>query len=193
MAGRPTVSVSRVVVASNFFEMFRHSADKTSACAAHPRCPGRSTEPVSGASSNSYWGRGHERLGLVVVSEDWFARSLMRSAAEESARFCPIIDADDGYTALAETWESVAVGRPLSVILIDGSNAGPSVSRLIAEVRSATETQRIFIAIVGQGDGEGPAVHPGANFQCADGVLSPQLSEIVETIAEQAMHESKVA
>jgi CheY-like chemotaxis protein len=133
------------------------------------------------------------RLALVVVSEDWFARSLLRAAAEESGRFGPIVDADDGYTALAETWEGVAIGRVPDVVLVDGASAGPSLRRLIAELRASRETHRIFVAVIGSADeGRQPPL-PGVNFQSASSPLDPDLSEIIVNVAQQAALESEAA
>jgi hypothetical protein len=98
---------------------------------------------------------------LLIVSDDWFARAVIALAAEHTERFSRVITADDGYTALAHTWQIVEEGGPLPVYVIDRRSVGVSASRLIIELRNDETTQHAFIAVVAPGES---VVMPGMDF-----------------------------
>src|SRR5688572_12452159 len=92
--------------------------------------------------------RNGSELFLVVVSEDWFARSVLESLASETGAFAKIIAVDDGYSALAETWQGVVDGMAPNVFLVDLHSVGPSSARLIAELRADVTTSHSYVAVL---------------------------------------------
>ena len=129
---------------------------------------------------------GARGLGMtgIMVSGDWFARSVLRSASEESTMFSQVIEADDGYTALAETWQCVEDGHAPDVVVIDLQSVGASAARLVTELRAAPETQRTFVAVIGMPESESPVTVRHVDFCTSHSVLS---SELADTILEIAM------
>ncbi len=127
------------------------------------------------------------RLTGIMVSGDWFARSLMRGAGEESGMFSRVIDADDGYTALAETWQCVDDGHAPDVIVIDLQAVGASAARLVTELRASSETQRTFVAVVGMPETEAPVTIRHVDFCTSHGVLSSELADTIMEIAMRAV------
>jgi CheY-like chemotaxis protein len=121
-----------------------------------------------------------------MVSGDWFARSVLRSAGEESDLFSHVIEADDGYTGLAETWQCVEDGHAPDVVVIDVQSVGASAARLVAELRTAPETQRTFIAVVGMPETDAPLTLRHVDFCTTHSVLSNELSDTIEEIAMRA-------
>lgn len=126
------------------------------------------------------------RLTGIMVSGDWFARSLLRSAGEESKLFSRVIEADDGYTGLAETWQCVEDGHAPDVVVIDLQSVDSSAARLVAELRAAPETQRTFIAVLGMPETDAPLTVRHVDFYTSQGVLSSELSDTIEEIAMRA-------
>lgn len=127
------------------------------------------------------------RLTGIMVSGDWFARSLLCSAGEESELFSRVIEADDGYTGLAETWQCVEDGHAPDVVIIDLQTVGASAARLVAELRAAPETLRTFIAVVGMPETDAPVTVRHVDFCTSHGVLSSELSDTIEEIAMRAV------
>lgn len=132
---------------------------------------------------------GTRGLGMtgIMVSGDWFARSVMRSAGEESAMFSQVIEADDGYTALAETWQCVEDGHAPDVIVIDLQSVGASAARLVTELRAAPETQRAFVAVVGMPETESPVTIRHVDFCTSHSVLGSELADTILEIALRAV------
>lgn len=91
-------------------------------------------------------------LSLLIVSDDWFARQLLGNIAKASGHFNDVIAVDDGYSALAETWEGVAQGAPPNVFLIDSFSTDASAGRLVTELRSDDATRDSCIAVLAWGE-----------------------------------------
>ncbi len=123
----------------------------------------------------------------IMVSGDWFGRSLMSAAGEESAMFSTVIEADDGYTALAETWQCVEDGHAPDVIVIDLHAVGASAGRLVTELRASSETQHTFVAVVGMPKTESPVTIRHVDFCTSHGVLSSELADTIMEIAMRAV------
>src|SRR4051812_14363864 len=111
-------------------------------------------------------------LSLVIASDDWFARQLFADAAQESGAFSQVIAVDDGYSALAETWENVEHGSVPDVYLVDLRSVGLSGQRLITEVRADPLTQHAFIAVLCEQPAAGEY---GADICTALDATSPKL------------------
>lgn len=120
------------------------------------------------------------RLSIAIVSEDWLGRSLFAEAASATLRFSRIIQADDGYTALAEIWQAVDEHTRPDIVLIDQNACDLSIGRLITEIRAAPRTQGIFIAAVAD---DVPPQPFGLDFVAVSGPLQPDLSEVILRIA----------
>ena len=129
-------------------------------------------------------------LRLVLVSEDWFARSLMEFAARESGFFEEIISVDDGYSALAETWEAVASAEVPNVYLIDKHSVGPSAERLVAELRADPITRDVYVAVLTPDE---PVAKGGIDFAHECEPANPELCEIVASVAARAMAARRTA
>jgi hypothetical protein len=122
-------------------------------------------------------------FSIVIVSEDWFARSLLKGAAEEAETFGRIILADDGYTALAETWQAVEDGCVPEIFLIDQSAADASADRLVAELRADDITRRAYIAVLAPGDA--PAKR-GIDLAILGDARHPRLTQMMKLVAARA-------
>lgn len=122
-------------------------------------------------------------LILVVVSEDWFARSLLENLAAENGSFAKIIAVDDGYSALAETWQGVVDGAMPNVFLIDQHSVGPSAGRLITELRSDPTTLHAFIAVLTPDE---PVARGGIDLASACTPSQPETADVIEMIAARA-------
>lgn len=130
----------------------------------------------------------HEGLVAIVVSQDWFARSLLRSALGETGRFETVIEADDGYTALAEAWQAVADRHAADLILIDLATADASVAPMLTELRTAPELQRVLITAIGHSDDcEVPLSPRDFDFVSSCGVLGAELADTADEIAHRVL------
>lgn len=122
-------------------------------------------------------------LRLLIVSEEWFVRSYWESLAVASRALERIVTADDGYTGLAEIWESVAQNAPLTVVVIDRHSVGPSAGRLIAELRADPVTQRTFVAVVAADRAE---PREGVNLLCIGEPGQPEMTRMIEEVVKHA-------
>lgn len=120
---------------------------------------------------------------LVVVSEDWFARSFLQTLAQDSGHFEAVMGVDDGYSALAEIWEGVARGEPPRAIVIDCHTVGGSVDVLLEELRSDPRTAATYVALIVPSPG---CVKPQANLVCMGGPGQPEMARLMEEIAARA-------
>jgi CheY-like chemotaxis protein len=132
-----------------------------------------------------------ERLRIIIVSEDWFARSLLESTLRESGMFSRIIAVDDGYTAIAEAWQGVEDGSVPDIILADGALTVMSPAELIRSLRENPETERIFFAVLTEfatePEQEAPEVE-GADFSSPCSAGCTDLAEIVAELACRAVN-----
>src|SRR5205085_6294250 len=113
-------------------------------------------------------------LSLMIVSEDWFTRSLLKSAAEELDVFQRVVSVDDGYTALAETWDGVADGGAIpEIFLIDQYAMDASGERLVTELRADPATRHVFIAALTPSDSHRP--NAGMDLVTPADALHPDL------------------
>lgn len=130
-----------------------------------------------------------ERLRIIIVSEDWFARSLLESTLRESGMFSHVIAAEDGYTAIAEMWQCVEDGSTPDIILADGALAILSTAQLVRSVRENPETEGIFLAVLTEfstePDQETPTVE-GADFSSPCSAGCTDLTEMVQELAFRA-------
>lgn len=122
-------------------------------------------------------------LILVVVSEDWFARSVLESVAAENGAFARIIAVDDGYSALAETWQGVVDGAMPNVFLIDQHSVGPSAGRLITELRSDPTTLHAYVAVLTPDE---PLAKGGIDLASPCTPSQPEMAEVIRLIAARA-------
>lgn len=122
-------------------------------------------------------------LFLVIVSEDWFARSVLESLAAESGEFAKIIAVDDGYSALAETWQGVEDGHVPNVFLVDLHSVGPSSSRLVAELRADPVTSSVYIGVLTP---EEPVAKCGVDFATACLPSQPEVADALASLASRA-------
>ncbi len=122
-------------------------------------------------------------LSLMIVCDDWFARSLIASVAEESGRFSRVATVDDGYSALAETWQGVEDGAAPNVFIVDTGSVGPSAERLVLELRNDAATENAYVALL---TGEDAAPFSRADFSASVRLDVEELSELVEAIANAA-------
>ena len=122
-------------------------------------------------------------LTLVVVSEDWFARCLLESLAAETGAFHRVIAVDDGYSALAETWQGVLDGTIPNVFLIDQHSVGPSGHRLVTELRMDPITTHAYIAVL---TADEPLPRNGVDFVSPCTPTQPELPELIELLAARA-------
>ncbi len=129
-------------------------------------------------------------LRLLIVSEDWFTRSYWERLAADTGAFERIVTADDGYTGLAELWESVAQSAPLNVVVIDRHTVGPSAGRLIKEVRADPATLKTFVAIVAADKTE---PREGVNLLCLGEPGQPEMAVMMEQLIHQAARQSRPA
>lgn len=122
-------------------------------------------------------------LSLMIVCDDWFARSLLASVSEESTRFQRVTTADDGYSALAETWQGVEDGMPPNVFLIDAASVGPSADRLVLELRNDPATEHAYVVVL---TGEEPVSIPRADYSTSCRLDVGEMTELLESIANAA-------
>lgn len=130
-----------------------------------------------------------EKLRIIIVSEDWFARSLLESTLRESGMFSHVIAAEDGYTAVAEMWQCIEDGAAPDIILADGALAILSPAQLIRSVRENPETEGIFVAVLtefsAEPEPETPVVE-GADFSVPCSAGCTDLTEIIQELAFRA-------
>ena len=122
-------------------------------------------------------------LILVVVSEDWFARCLLESLAAETGAFAKIITVDDGYSALAETWQGVLDGAAPNVFLIDQHSVGPSGYRLVTELRMDPATANAFIAVL---TADEPLTRTRIDLVSPCTPMQPEVPNLIELLATRA-------
>lgn len=129
-------------------------------------------------------------LRLLLVSEDWFVRSYWESLAAGTQAFERIVTADDGYTGLAEIWESVAQNAPLNVVLIDRHSVGPSAGRLIKEVRTDAATAKMFIALIAADKAE---PREEVNLLCIGDPGQPEMTRMIDEVVKHASEFARAA
>jgi CheY-like chemotaxis protein len=139
---------------------------------------------VNGNTNN---GCASERLTAIVVSADWFSRTLLRSAAVETGVFRHVVEADDGYTALAETWQCVEDGAAPDVIVIDMQAADVSAARLVMELRAAPETRGTLVGLVGMPEIDVDVAVKEVDFCTSCGVLHESLADIMCDLASRSL------
>lgn len=122
-------------------------------------------------------------LPLVIVSEDWFARSYLTSLAHASGHFASVIGVDDCYSALAEIWDGVARGDSAPVVVIDRHSVAGSADMLLAEVRSDARTAAAFIAHIVPPPG-GPKHQ--VNLVCIGEPGQPEMARLLDALAFHA-------
>lgn len=108
----------------------------------------------------------HERLEILIVSEDWFARSLFGNAAEETGIYASIKTAEDAYLALAEIWDSVEAGGAPDVVFLHADLPGMTSLELARRLREDSDTKKVFVAVCGT-PGEPPTVSSDVDFSAA--------------------------
>lgn len=123
----------------------------------------------------------NEQLELLIVSEDWFARSLFKTAAQETGLFASIKTAEDGYTALAEVWQSIQDGAAPNAVLIYSELVGMSGPELARRLHEDEDTRKIFIAFCGS-SGEPPPVTDDADFSTSCDAAISDLTEMLRAI-----------
>lgn len=92
-----------------------------------------------------------EQLTLVIVSDDWFWRSIVSLAGHRCNRFRDIVGTEDGYMALAHIWQRVEDGTVPDLCIMDARADDPSLARLLTEVRADDATRPMYLAAVGDG------------------------------------------
>lgn len=122
-------------------------------------------------------------LRLLIVSEEWFVRSYWETLATASRAFERVVTADDGYTGLAEIWESVAQNAPLNVVVIDRHSVGPSAGRLIKELRADPVTLKTFVAVVAADKAE---PREGVNLLCIGAPGQPEMTRMIDELVKHA-------
>lgn len=127
--------------------------------------------------------RNGSELFLVVVSEDWFARAILENLAGESGMFEKVLGVDDGYSALAETWQGVEDGWAPNVFLVDLHSVGPSSARLIAELRADPVTSDVYVAVLTPDE---PLAKGGVDFASPCLATQPEMADTVLLLAERA-------
>lgn len=130
-----------------------------------------------------------ERLRIIVVSEDWFARSLLESAIRESGTFSRVAAVEDGYTAVAEVWQWVEDGAIPDVVLADGALSVMSAQQLLRSLRENPETEGIFFGVLTEASTElepEPVAVEGADFLSPCSAGCTDLSELIEELASRA-------
>jgi len=95
---------------------------------------------------------GGGKLSIVIASDDWFWRSVVALATHRCNRFGDVRAVDDGYTALAETWQMVDDGAPPDVYILDCRGPDPSMARLLLELRADEITRSAYVAVIGADD-----------------------------------------
>ncbi len=138
-------------------------------------------------NGNTDKARTNERLTALVVSADWFSRTLLRSAATETGVFHTVVEADDGYTALAESWQCVEDGIPPDVVVIDMQAADASAARLVMEIRAAPELRTAVVGLVGMPDTDPEVTVREVDFCTSSGVLHESLSDIICDLASRSL------
>lgn len=131
-----------------------------------------------------------ERLRIIIVSEDWFARSLLESTARETGVFSRVLAVEDGYMALAEMWQWVEDGASPDIILADGALTVMSATQLVRGVRENPETEGIFCGVLTEfasdPDQESPPTVEGADFSAPCSAGCSDLTEILQELASRA-------
>jgi hypothetical protein len=93
-----------------------------------------------------------EQLSLVIVSDDWFWRSIVSLAGHRCNRFHDIVATEDGYMALAHIWQRVEDGTVPDICIMDARADDPSLGRLVTELRADDATRHMFVAAIGDGN-----------------------------------------
>jgi CheY-like chemotaxis protein len=108
----------------------------------------------------------NEELEILIVSDDWFARSLFGNAAEETGVFASIKTAEDAYLALAEIWDSVEAGGAPDVVFLHADLPGMTGLELARRLREDSDTKKVFVAVCGT-PGDPPTVSADVDFSTA--------------------------
>ncbi len=132
-----------------------------------------------------------EKLKIVMVSEDWFARSMLASTALDSGLFSRVISTDDGYAAIAETWQCIEDGAAPDIMLADDSLGVMSAEQLCRTLRENRETEGVFVAVLTEGsmmaDAEVPRVE-GADYATARSAGTMDLATLVQEVTSRAVN-----
>lgn len=130
----------------------------------------------------------HGAPALLIVSSDWFARELLRSAAGETDVFGAITAVEDGHSALVEIWQGVIDGHAPPNLLIDLHEADPSTARLAHALRGDADTRDVYVAVLvppeAQSDLPG-MVSPEVNLVTGCATTSDELPSVMMEIGRQ--------
>ena len=125
-----------------------------------------------------------EKLRLLIVVEDGFARDVLVSAAEASDMFGIITCAEDAHEALAEIWDGVQRQTLPDVLVADLDLTDYNGTQLTCELRRHNETRAVFIALIAETTNElGRAAAETAGADCF-GVYSTSVTDMAEVLRE---------
>jgi CheY-like chemotaxis protein len=124
------------------------------------------------------------QLSVIIASEDWFARAMLGSLAEETGLFAKVTTVDDGYSALAETWEEISQGGCPNVFIVDAHSVGPSFGRMVTELRADPATRHVYIAVLTPDE---PVAKDGINFATPCTPAAEHMSDVIELIGARAL------
>lgn len=127
-----------------------------------------------------------EKLRLLIVMEDAFARDVLAAAAESSGMFGAIRGAEDVHEALAQVWDGVQRQALPDVIVADLDLADGNGPQFAGELRRNEETRAVFIALVAEAPNDlGRAAAEAAGADCF-GLFSTSVEEMSEVLGEIA-------
>ena len=127
-----------------------------------------------------------EKLRLLVVVEDVFARDVLVSAAEASDMFGIITCTEDAHEALAEIWDGVQKQQLPDVVVADLDLTDYNGTQLTSELRRHCETRSVFIALIAETTNElGRAAAETAGADCF-GMYTTSVYEMTEVLREVA-------
>lgn len=137
-----------------------------------------------------------EKLRLLVVIENAFARAVMIAAAEESEMFGVVFCAEDAHVALAEIWHGVQRQLLPDVVIVDLNLPMYDGAQLVAELRRHEEMRGLFVAIVAeQADEAGRVAAQNAGADCFGmySTAAPEMTEVLREVGRRAIAESRLA
>ncbi len=129
-----------------------------------------------------------EKLNVLLVGIDDFARSLFEAAAEESDCFADPVSTGDGYETLALIWEAWNQGTPFDAVISEMEVPGLDAVQFTDELRQHAETRSLFVAILASNLSDFDrvaAVAAGVNEFADYSAAMPELVEKFRALSER--------
>jgi CheY-like chemotaxis protein len=137
-----------------------------------------------------------EKLHVILIIEDEFARGLLEVAAEESGMFGLIRAAENRHEALALIWDSIEEHERPDVIIADLCTDGCNSVQLARDLRTYDDTRGVLVALVTDGANGGEqsiAEAAGADYVGNYSASITDMAAMMQEIARRAISSPSVA